>query len=54
MCNIFSENTADVCHLEVWLAKPVIVLDKSILIVLVIGVVTVADMEVTWRHPKDG
>jgi hypothetical protein len=38
----------------VWIAKPVIVLNKSKLIVLLIGVVIVADMEVTWKHPKDG
>jgi hypothetical protein len=38
----------------VWLAEHVVMLDKSKLIILVIGVVIVADMEVTWRHPKDG
>jgi hypothetical protein len=43
-----------VCHLEVWIAKPVIVLDKSKLSVVLIGLVIVADMEVTWKHPKDG
>jgi hypothetical protein len=48
-CTVITGVFREYCGLEMCLTKCVIVL-----FLFLIGVRIIADMEVTWKHPKDG